>query len=345
MGMFSWNCKGCGHELIQGEVVRLNGQTQEYDGYGGSAAANNNYDPSAWHNRCFKKASRTHQLDESKSKPARNQGFGPAKLEFKAGYDEAIPASEFTVIVYAVHHTDDNSRQFDFYYTNNGRLEDQREYQQRYDTVGEGVEFDYEAWSKMSEDERGVAYKEHQAKIEAAMGSAMPRTNAKTFASLQEAIDAVDAILPALPVELGGEYDLTISASQVVGFNGRKIEGAVYQRSVNRKYDRTGENWVKLDELEVQESYRLGTDKDGLAEEQLEMAIALFNEAHQALKEASEALGRAAQPFVLTDDVEKLHELVDRLPKQWSGVRRVYEKLIVLEPDKEPNSLGVSDEA
>jgi hypothetical protein len=87
--------------------------------------------------------------------------------------------------------------------------------------------------------------------------------------------------------------------------------------------------------LETNESYRLGLDKAGLAEEQLDLAITRFNEAQQALKDASEALGRAAQPFILTDDTNKLHELADRLPNQWSGVRRVYEKLIGLEPDKE----------
>jgi len=333
MGMFSWKCKGCGHELIERELVRLNGQVQEYDGYGGSAANSGDYDPSAWHNRCYKKASRPHQLEESASSHAPNQGFGPSKLEFLSGYDENVPVGEFTVMVYASHHTEQESRQFDFYYTNNGKLEDQREYQEQYDKAGEDAEFDYDAWLKLSDADREIAHKEHQDKlrlsVEVLLGSAMPRINAKTFASLQEAIDAVDAVLPELPAELGGEYDLTIYGKQ------GKIEGAVYQRSVSRKYDRTGENWVKLDVLEVEESYRLGSDKAGLADEQLDLAIERFNEAQQALNDASEALGRAAQPFVNTDDKEKLHELADRLPKAWSGVRRVYEKLIGLEPDKE----------
>jgi hypothetical protein len=318
MGMFSWKCKGCGHELIERELVRLNGQVQEYDGYGGSAANSGDYDPSAWHNRCYKKASRPHQLEESASSHAPNQGFGPSKLEFLSGYDENVPVGEFTVMVYASHHTEQESRQFDFYYTNNGKLEDQREYYQRYEAASEGYEFDYDAWKKMSDAEKEAQHQQRKIELETALGSAMPQTNAKAFSSLQDAIDAVDAVLLELPAELNGEYDLTIYGKQ------GKIQGAVYERSVSRKYDRTGEKWVKLDVLEVEESYRLGLDKAGLAEEQLDLAIARFNEAHQALNDASEALDRAAQPFVNTDDTDKLHELADRLPKAWSGVRRIY---------------------
>lgn len=336
MGMFSWKCKGCGHELIERESVRLNGQVQEYDGYGGSAANNlllnayfhrlGDYDPSAWHNRCYKKASRPHQLEESASSHAPNQGFGPSKLEFLSGYDETVSVDEFTVVVNGYYSSDNgDSRQFDYHLTNNGKLEDQREYYQRYEAAAEVHEFDYDAWKEMSDAEKEAQHQQRKVELETALGSAMPQTNAKAFASLQEAIDAVDAVLPELPAELNGEYDLTIYGKQ------GNIEGAVYQRSVSRKYDRTGEKWVKLDVLEVEESYRLGLDKAGLVEEQLDLVIARFNEAQQALNDASEALGRAVQPFVNTDDTDKLHELADRLPKAWSGVRRIYEKLIGLE--------------
>jgi hypothetical protein len=50
MGMFSWCCKGCGYELIHGETVRLNGQKQVYDGYGGLADIDFD-DVSAWHDK------------------------------------------------------------------------------------------------------------------------------------------------------------------------------------------------------------------------------------------------------------------------------------------------------
>lgn len=83
MGMFSWVCKGCGYELCESEHVLLDGVPQEYDGYGGSAAAQSNYEPVAWHLSCYNVAS----IDEKKcTKPsdrAPNQGFGPPKLEFK----------------------------------------------------------------------------------------------------------------------------------------------------------------------------------------------------------------------------------------------------------------------
>jgi len=303
MGMFSWKCKGCGHELIERELVRLNGQVQEYDGYGGSAANNGDYDPSAWHNRCYKKASRPHQLDESTSGHAPNQGFGPAKLEFLSGYDETLPIDEFVVVVNAGVYEEGESLQFDFYYTNNGKLEDQREYRQRYEKAGEQinaqVEFDYDAWKNMSHAEKEISAKAHQAKIEEILGSAMPERNAKKFSSLQEAIDAIDVLLPSLPAQLGGEYDLTIFGKQ------GKIEGSVYERSVHRAYDRSGEKWVKLDELEVEEQYRFGSEKAGLADEQLDLAIARFNEAHQEFLNAYEALSRASQPFANKDRLPK----------------------------------------
>lgn len=280
--MFSWECKGCGYELIQPELVRLNGQIQEYDGYGGSATNDSNYDPSAWHDRCYMRASLPHRLDESPSSHAPNQGFGPAKLEFLSGYNETIPIDEFIVAVDAVIY--EEGLRFEFYYTNNGILEDQREYRQRYEEASNQIQFDHDMWNSMPQVEKTTYAEAYQAKLEEVLGSAMPERNIKKFSSLQEAIDAVDVLLPNLPAKLGGEYDLIIYGKQ------GKIQGAVYERYVHRACDND-------DELEIEEPYRFGLEKPNLADEQLNSAIIRFNEAHQEFLAAYELLKHASEHF------------------------------------------------
>jgi hypothetical protein len=80
MGMFSWECKGCHQELIQGELVRLNGCGGEYDGYGNAGGFDycnsGSGDPVAWHQKCYGEATDSQKLDETPSRHARNQGFG-----------------------------------------------------------------------------------------------------------------------------------------------------------------------------------------------------------------------------------------------------------------------------
>lgn len=82
MGYFSWECKGCGQELISGELVLLDGYGGMYDGYGnagGFAYADREFvagEPAAWHQKCFSEATDDEQLDETPSQNARNQGFG-----------------------------------------------------------------------------------------------------------------------------------------------------------------------------------------------------------------------------------------------------------------------------
>jgi len=88
MGMFSYLCKGCGQELIEGEMVRLNGCKGEYDGYGGAGGFEDDTgNVAAWHARCYKAAPLAQREDETPSKSAPNQGFGPAHLEFLPGYE------------------------------------------------------------------------------------------------------------------------------------------------------------------------------------------------------------------------------------------------------------------
>jgi hypothetical protein len=89
MGMFSYLCKGCGQELIEGELVRLNGCKGEYDGYGraGGFESLGSSNVVAWHDRCHKTATQTQRDDETPSKGAKDQGFGPAHMEFMPGYE------------------------------------------------------------------------------------------------------------------------------------------------------------------------------------------------------------------------------------------------------------------
>lgn len=321
MGMYSWVCKGCGHELVQGETVRLNGSRQEYDGYGGSAGGD--HDPSAWHNRCYLKASPEARLDESPSRHASNQGFGPAKLEFRPGYTEDAPV-EYTVLVYAGEEVDvvkyhggavgKSYKQYDFHYTNNNKLEDQREYRTRYEKVGETIALtseEWDAWDKLSKEDRDQAYADHQKKIEALAGGAMPERNEKVFASIGEAIAMTEMLLPSLPEGCNGEYQLIVYGRQ------GKIQGAVYEYDVSRKNG----------ELHREETYRIGTPDGSNVKNRLALAISQYNEAEAKLKAASEALDRVVEPLMQTNEVDALHELVDSLPKKYRGVRRIYEKI------------------
>lgn len=88
MGMYSYVCKGCGQELVEEELVRLNGCTGEYDGYGRAGGFSSHGEQCvAWHELCFQQASASQKLDRKPSRSARNQGFGPRHLEFIRGYD------------------------------------------------------------------------------------------------------------------------------------------------------------------------------------------------------------------------------------------------------------------
>lgn len=106
MGMFSFICKGCNHEIKQGEYVRLNGCIGTYDGYGragGYQYSDSNKEPSAWHNRCYNKAPDQQKLNEEPSKHAPNQGFGIACLENQENY-EPEAKTIYQPIIYVDHY-------------------------------------------------------------------------------------------------------------------------------------------------------------------------------------------------------------------------------------------------
>ena len=312
MGMYSWKCKGCGHELIEKEDVRLNGQRQEYDGYGGSTEG---FDVSAWHNRCYQKASKDERLDDSESPHAPNQGFGPSKLEFYREFSETA-STTYTAVVLADFYEDGKSQRFEFYFTNNDKLEDEREYRIRQaeleaeDKIPFAAVDDWENWKQLTEEAKNKLCEEHQLVLDEAMGGKAPSRNAKVFSTINEAIAAVESILAeSLPVKVKGNYELTVYGKQ------DKIEGCVYNRSV---YDgKTKE-------------YRIGDIVNDF-DERLSRAVKRFEKIEAELKSASDALARLCQPVVEKSTLKELHELVEKLPQRWSDVRRIYEKIIVLE--------------
>ena len=90
--MFSWCCKGCGHELHMDELVRMDGSVGVYDGYG--RAGNFDYqgdDPVCWHEYCYQNASDQRKLDDTPSKYAANQGFGYNILKYMRSEDCDLP--------------------------------------------------------------------------------------------------------------------------------------------------------------------------------------------------------------------------------------------------------------
>ena len=262
MGMFSWCCKGCGGELVMGEYVRLNGQKQDYDGYGGSATGMDEYDPAAWHERCYQKADSASKLDETPSKHAPDQGFGPAKLEFRRNYNPD-KLTKYTAVVTGYYYREDEPGQrYTFHLTNADRLEDQEAYEKLYHAAEDAFcssefhkDFDYEAFSALPQDQKDQHHEAQIKMIEAKVGGPMPRRNEKIFDSIEAAIAAADAVLSRdLPAKLEGAYELTIFGSQ------GKADGCVYERIVQRRWDRSDsdyKNWKKLEGLDTEIRYEL----------------------------------------------------------------------------------------
>jgi hypothetical protein len=92
MGNFSWKCKGCGEELIEGELVRMNGSVGTYSGYGqaGDYEYHGCCQPAAWHEFCYQRTPKAKRNDKA-SESAPNQGLGLRHLEFMPNYDPEAP--------------------------------------------------------------------------------------------------------------------------------------------------------------------------------------------------------------------------------------------------------------
>jgi hypothetical protein len=227
MGMFSWVCKGCGNELITGESVRLNGQKQVYDGYGGLVNIDQG-DPSAWHNKCYLKATNEEKLDETPSKHAHNQGMGSAKLEYLPSY---IEDAQTTYIVSVMAWVDNAFDEFIF--TNNDKLEGIRAWVKMIEDAREKVHFPLDVPNfenlrsrkgHLTPSEQELFYKkydEYDEKI-ALMVGPKPDRNAKVFHSIEEAVRTVYQVSERdLPKNI--EYDVVVYGKQ------GEIQGSVFE--------------------------------------------------------------------------------------------------------------------
>jgi len=277
MGMFSWICKGCDHELISDELVRLDDEEQVYDGYGGSWEGHSA--PSAWHSRCYNAASEEQRHSDLPSDRAPNQGFGPSKLEFMPNFVESAPTS-YVAIVSAY----DGRRSLHYIYTCNNKLEDRDDYNRRYREEEEKIVVTDEDWKRReSKEEEQIWWKEYYDKIEAVVGK-NPNHIAKTFASIEEAVTAVDTILNRdLSPDCLGCYHLIIEGCQ------KKARGSVYERSVDNYDDEYNE--LKEAKTEITYHYKAEVDESTKLqkliiknEKELDAAQKRFSDAEAKLK-------------------------------------------------------------
>lgn len=267
MGMFSWCCKGCGHELCTGEWVRIGMHKEEYDGYGGSAGGE--YEPVAWHQACYETATTEQKLDETPSKSAPNQGFGPAKLAFKKGYDLRAETT-YTAVVYGSHYDreTEKSTQYQFLLTDKG-LEDELAYDAGREAFAEQYFKDNpepKDWYEQPYEQREAHYEKTHAIIVAQYGSS-PESRQIVFSTIEECVQAASgAVGRFLPDGLEGEYTLTIFGTQ------GKLVGAVYEATARRpwekpprEYHKLGipfEEWKRCPEVVTKVSYKIGCPAD-----------------------------------------------------------------------------------
>ena len=217
MGMFSCKCKGCGNELVSGEVVRLNGCRGLYDGYGGAGGFQFASDePSGWHDVCWRMATDAQKLDETPSEYAPDQGFGPKRLLYMPC---VIPHS--ALHVKAVRLAADTNL---YFLTANG-IENQTEWDEKERNTLQP----YEPWEALGPE---------------------PVDLALSFATIDDALEAAKPHLEALQVDHCPVY-LTLFGSMT------SKEGSIYELKIgdatyddktqSLHYDRTGKVTVLYD--------------------------------------------------------------------------------------------------
>jgi hypothetical protein len=234
MGYFSWACKGCGHDLKEGELVRMNGCRGLYDGYGGNSGGfshDNCHDhPACWHERCYKRANTAERDDETPSDDASFQGFGYPALEFLKGYDENAETS-YTVRVSHRTGTYPDTKRHDLRIVREGEelvLSDYDSYLEAWDNWDHGEEFP-ENYFEMTDEDKDARQKRLKERFESETGLKDPELNEVSFASMDEARAAVDLLLD-MP-----EYHLVILGTQ------GEIQGQCYERERRMKYSRAGD--------------------------------------------------------------------------------------------------------
>lgn len=227
MGMFSWLCKGCGHELKSGEFVRMNGCVGEYDGYGRAGGFHYEIeDPSCWHVRCYKNATNEEKLDDNPSQHAQNQGFGFAALENMKGYDPEQKIL-FKPVVYSSHYdgiAEKSTRQE--WYIVDGILMDQYKYEALYEAAQHisdpMLTSRSEDWYNSTSESEQISFYEHvENAIQQHIGMKKPSANATIFDDFDHAKTTIEALVPSLPNTEWG-CDLAIFGKQ------GKIEGLYY---------------------------------------------------------------------------------------------------------------------
>ena len=224
MGMFSWACKGCGHDLKTDELVRMNGCKGCYDGYGGNSGGfdmdNCEGEPVCWHERCYKRANTAQREDETPSDNASNQGFGHPALEFLKGYkDDAETTYKFVISTYT------ETKRCEFHPVKEGEnlvLLDHNAYRDAWNNYDDGSDLD-----KMTDKEFKAYCKGLHERFETQTGLKNPKLNSVTFPSLEEAKKTADQIVRDIP-----EYDLIILGRQ------GELEGLCYERGRSMKMDR-----------------------------------------------------------------------------------------------------------
>jgi hypothetical protein len=232
MGMFSWCCKGCGHELKMDELVRMNWCKGTYDGYGGNSGGfdseGGEVEPACWHEACYRKATQEERADKTPSRHAPDQGFGHPALAFLKGYKEEAK-TEYRVVVHTTTGTYPDTKQHEFNIVMEGEfvLRDYAAYHEVWDNWDSGEEFP-DNFFEMTEEERNARQQRLRERFEAETGLKDPRLNAVSFPSLEHAKKVADTLVSDIP-----EYDLVILGRQ------RKVEGMCYERTRNRKYRRT----------------------------------------------------------------------------------------------------------
>jgi hypothetical protein len=229
--MFSWACKGCGHDLKSGELVRMNGCKGTYDGYGGNSGGfdheNCAGEPVCWHERCYGRANTAERDDETPSKNASNQGFGWEALEFLKGYKEQGETT-YTVEISTTTGTYPDLVRHEFHPVREGDglvLLDHKAYKRAWDNYDDGADLD-----NMTEEEEDSWSKGLHTRFEAETGLKNPKLNRVVFASLDEAKKAADHLVRDIQ-----EYHLLI-----LGVQG-DLRGQCYERERRMKYRRSAD--------------------------------------------------------------------------------------------------------
>lgn len=236
MGMFSWACKGCGHDLKADELVRMNGCKGRYDGYGGNSGGfdHENCDGAlvCWHERCYQRANTAQRDDDTPSKDASNQGFGHPALEFLKGYkDDAQTAYKVVISTWTGAYPDLKHHEFHPVREGDGLvLLDHNAYREAWDN------FDAEdyyldempapgEWEWLVDDE--LWDKRLHELFEAKTGLKNPKSNSVRFPSLEEAKKAADLLTKDIQ-----DYHLVILGEQ------GNLHGQCYEREHHKKYRR-----------------------------------------------------------------------------------------------------------